>query len=67
MKLKLRLKDLITKSLNMVYKIREKRKDVMEFKKTIRYGGFLVILDMEKYRNRLELLISIKIELNELI
>ena len=63
----MRIRNWILKSLNILFKIRDKRKEIMKLDKTKRYGGFLQIVDLEKEKSRIELLIEIQIELKVLI
>ena len=50
----------------MVINIARKRKSTMELPKTIRYSGYLQIVDIEKDLHRLNLLINITLELRKL-
>ena len=50
----------------MVINIARKRKSILELPKTIRYNGFLQIVDMEKDLHRLNILIDIKLEFGKL-
>ena len=57
---------LIEKSLNLLWKITEKRKSIMELSKTIRYNGLLQIVELKKELNRINIYIEIRFELDKL-
>ena len=49
----------IMDSLKLLFEIRNKRKSIMELESTIRYNGFIRIMEMKKQHNRLEILLNI--------